>query len=99
MKITLKTILMGTVAAAAMVSCASDGSIVVPVVPLEECVYMGDKTEFAVWAPDAEAAQLRLNRRQSGLHFFVQFNGDKQSHENSIAYSCRAGNKNYSLYL
>ena len=60
MKITLKTILMGTVAAAAMVSCASDGSIVVPVAPLEECVYMGDKTEFAVWAPDAEAAQLRL---------------------------------------
>ena len=60
MKITLKTILMGTVAAAAMVSCASDGSIVVPVAPLEECVYMGDKTEFAVWAPDVEAAQLRL---------------------------------------
>ena len=60
MKITLKTILMSTVAAAAMVSCASDGSIVVPVAPLEECVYMGDKTEFAVWAPDAEAAQLRL---------------------------------------
>ena len=55
-----KTFLMGTFAVAAMASCASDGSIVVPEATLEECVYMGDKTEFAVWAPDAEAAKLRL---------------------------------------
>ena len=59
MKITLKLILMGIVSAA-MVSCASDGALVVPEAPLEECVYMGGKTEFSVWAPDAEAAQLRL---------------------------------------
>ena len=59
MKITLKLILMGIVSAA-MVSCASYGALVVPEAPLEECVYMGGKTEFSVWAPDAEAAQLRL---------------------------------------
>ena len=59
MKITLKLILMGIVSAA-MVSCASDGALVVPEAPLEECVYMGGKTEFSVWAPDADAAQLRL---------------------------------------
>ena len=52
---------MGTIAVAAMASCASEsGALVVPEAPLEECVYMGDKTEFAVWAPDAEAAQLKL---------------------------------------
>ena len=60
MKISFKTFLMGTFAVTAMASCASDGSIVVPEATLEECVYMGDKTEFAVWAPDAEAAKLRL---------------------------------------
>ena len=60
MKISFKTFLMGTFAVAAMASCASDGSIVVPEATLEECVYMGDKTEFAVWSPDAEAAKLRL---------------------------------------
>ena len=51
---------MGTAAAAAMTSCFADGAIVVPDAPLEECVYEGDVTEFSVWAPDAEAAQLRL---------------------------------------
>ena len=60
MKISFKTFLMGTFAVAAMASCAPDGSIVVPEAPLEECVYKGDKTEFAVWAPDADAARLRL---------------------------------------
>ena len=51
---------MSTLAAAALASCASDGAIVVPESQLEECVYKGDLTEFAVWAPDAQAAQLRL---------------------------------------
>ncbi len=61
MKISFKNFLMGTLALAAMASCASDkDAIVVPEAPLEECVYMGGKTEFSVWAPDAEAAQLRL---------------------------------------
>ena len=32
----------------------------IPEAPLEECVYKGRKTEFTVWSPDAEAAQLRL---------------------------------------
>ena len=56
----LNYLLMGTMAAAVMTSCASEGTLVVPEAPLEECVYLGNKTEFSVWAPDAEAAQLRL---------------------------------------
>ncbi|MBR5104299.1 MAG: type I pullulanase [Bacteroidales bacterium] len=56
----MKNFLMGTMAAALMVSCASDGALIVPKDTLEECVYMGEKTQFAVWAPDAEAAQLKL---------------------------------------
>ena len=56
----MKNFLMGTMAAALMVSCASDGALNVPKETLEECVYMGNKTEFAVWSPDAEAAQLKL---------------------------------------
>ncbi len=55
-----EVLLMGTLAASALVSCASDGNLPVPEATLEECVYLGDKTEFAVWAPDAESAQLRL---------------------------------------
>ena len=43
-----------------MVSCASDSALTVPTATLEECVYKGNKTEFAVWAPDAQAAKLRL---------------------------------------
>ena len=58
--ISMKNFLMGTMAAALMVSCASDGALIVPKDTLEECVYMGEKTQFAVWAPDAEAAQLKL---------------------------------------
>ena len=54
-------ILMGTLVAASMVSCnTAGGELAVPQTQLEECVYMGDRTEFAVWAPDAEAAQLKL---------------------------------------
>ena len=55
-----KTLLMGTLAIIALSSCASENSLPVPEAPLEECVYMGDKTEFCVWSPDSEAAQLRL---------------------------------------
>ena len=55
-----KLFLMGTLAAAALVSCTRGGDLPVPEAQLEECVYLGDKTEFSVWAPDAEAAQLRL---------------------------------------
>ena len=55
-----KLFLMGTLAAAAMVSCTCGKGLPVPQEQLEECVYLGDRTEFAVWAPDAQAAQLRL---------------------------------------
>ena len=48
-----------------MVSCASEGALNVPDTTYEECVYLGDRTEFAVWAPTAEAAQLRLYRSAS----------------------------------
>ena len=60
MKMTFRNIVMSILAAASLASCASDGAIVVPESQLEECVYKGDLTEFAVWAPDAQAAQLRL---------------------------------------
>ncbi|MBR5141503.1 MAG: type I pullulanase, partial [Bacteroidales bacterium] len=56
----MRNFLMGTMAAALMVSCASDGALTVPTATLEECVYKGNKTEFAVWAPDADDAQLKL---------------------------------------
>ena len=56
----MRNILMVTMAAALMVSCASEGAFNIPETTYEECVYMGDRTEFAVWAPDAQAAQLRL---------------------------------------
>ena len=56
---------MGTLAAAAMVSCTCGKGLPVPQEQLEECVYLGDKTEFAVWSPDAQAAQLRLYRSAS----------------------------------
>ena len=58
--ISIKNLLMGTMAAAALASCASDKAFSVPSAPLEECVYTEGKTEFSVWAPDAEAAQLKL---------------------------------------
>ena len=45
---------------AAIVACTPKGEIRVPEMPLEECAYMGDKTEFSVWSPDAEDAVLRL---------------------------------------
>ncbi len=66
-----KVLLMGTLAAAALASCATGGNIVVPQAQLEECVYLGDKTEFAVWAPDAEAAQLKLYHSASDETAFM----------------------------
>ena len=59
--ITLKKLLMGTMAAAVLVSCGNnEADNRQTEAPFEECVYLGDKTEFAVWSPDAEAAELRL---------------------------------------
>ena len=67
----IKDFLMGTLAAAALASCATGGNIVVPQAQLEECVYLGGKTEFAVWAPDAEAAQLKLYHSASDESAFM----------------------------
>ena len=54
-----------------MASCAADGTLPVPQEQLEECVYLGDRTEFAVWAPDADAAVLRLYRSASDEEAFM----------------------------
>lgn len=56
-----KYLIMLSLAAISLMSCSveTDG-LPVPEDPLEECVYNGRKTEFSVWAPNAEAAQLRL---------------------------------------
>ena len=70
----MKNFLMGTMAAALVVSCASDGAFTVPSATLEECVYMGNKTQFAVWAPDADAAQLRLYNTAEDAEAFKTVN-------------------------
>ena len=46
--------------AGVLVACAPQTEKAVPEAQLEECVYNGKKTEFSVWSPDAEAAQVRL---------------------------------------
>ena len=69
-----KVLLMGTLAVSAMMSCTSGDNLPVPSAPLEECVYMGGKTEFSVWAPDADAAQLRLYRSASDEAAFKTVN-------------------------
>ena len=78
MKISFKNLLMGTLTAAAVAACASDGAIVVPEAPLEECVYSGDRTEFAVWAPDAEEAKLRLYASASDEAAFRTMDGCRE---------------------
>ena len=60
--ISIKNLLMGTMAAAVMISCAQGKASDAFETPYEECVYLGDKTEFSVWSPAAEAAELRLYR-------------------------------------
>ena len=57
---TLKLILMSAVALTMAASCAEPTVDSIPQAPLEECVYNGGNTEFSVWAPTAEAAQLKL---------------------------------------
>ena len=53
-----KMILMA--AMVAMVSCAQKGTVDFPSAPLQECVYGIDRTVFNVWAPGAEAVQVKL---------------------------------------
>ena len=45
---------------ATLAACTPKTGVAIPEAPLEECVYMGDRTEFAVWSPDAEDAVLKL---------------------------------------
>ena len=56
----LKLIFMSAVALMMAASCAERSVDSIPQAPLEECVYNGDKTEFSVWAPTAEAARVKL---------------------------------------
>ena len=56
----LKLIFMSAVALTMAASCAERSVDSIPQAPLEECVYNGDKTEFSVWAPTAEAARVKL---------------------------------------
>ena len=55
-----------------LVSCkTADQELAIPQAPLEECIYKGNKTEFAVWAPSAEAAQLKLYKSASDQEAFM----------------------------
>ena len=74
-----KIFLMGVFAVTAIVSCSSDRTLPVPEGTLEECVYMGEKTAFSVWAPDAEAAQLRLYHSASDDSAFKTVNMNKSA--------------------
>ena len=47
-------------ATAVMVGCTSNDVVAIPDAPLEECVYQGATTEFAVWSPAASAARVRI---------------------------------------
>ena len=60
-----------------MLSCAQNKA---SEAPFEECVYLGDKTEFAVWSPDAEAAELRLynDAKDETAFMIVQMTKDSE---------------------
>ena len=58
--------------AISLVSCkTADQGLAIPQAPLEECIYKGNKTEFAVWAPVAETAQLKLYKSASDQDAFM----------------------------
>lgn len=46
--------------ATTLAACAPKTCEAIPEAPLQECVYMGDRTEFSVWAPGADSAVLKL---------------------------------------
>ena len=66
-----KLIFMSAVALTMAASCAEPGVESIPQAPLEECVYNGDNTEFSVWAPTAEAAQVKLYHSASDTLAFA----------------------------
>ena len=72
-----KIFLMMVTAAMAFSACAPKADIPVPEQPLEECVYGGDKTGFAVWSPDADAAQLKLYHSAQDTSAFATFDMKK----------------------
>ena len=62
---TLKLMFMSSLALTMAASCGETEVNTVPQAPLEECIYNGNNTEFSVWAPTAEGAQLKLYRSAS----------------------------------
>jgi pullulanase len=62
---TLKLMFMSSLALTMAASCGETEVNTVPEAPLEECIYNGNNTEFSVWAPTAEGAQLKLYRSAS----------------------------------
>ena len=67
-----KFVLMVAMVAISLVSCKTENQgIAIPQTPLEECVYKGNKTEFSVWAPSADAAQLKLYKSASDKEAFM----------------------------
>ena len=67
----IKLMFMSAVALTMAASCAEPTVDSIPQAPLEECVYKGDNTEFSVWAPTAEAAQLKLYHSASDTLAFA----------------------------
>ena len=66
-----KLIFMSAVALAMAASCAAPSIDSIPQAPLEECVYNGNSTAFSVWAPTAEAAQVKLYHSASDTLAFA----------------------------
>ena len=57
---TLKLMISSAVVITMAVSCVERSVEAIPQAPLEECVYNGENTMFSVWAPVADAAQVKL---------------------------------------
>ena len=55
-----KILLTMVFAVVAIASCVPGADVAVPQTSFEECVYSGDRTEFSVWAPNADAARISL---------------------------------------
>ena len=67
----IKLMFTSAVALTMAASCAVPTIDSIPQAPLEECVYKGDNTEFSVWAPTAEAAQVKLYHSASDTLAFA----------------------------
>lgn len=75
----LKQSIMCALTAAALASCATEGQFPIPGQTYEECRYLGATTEFAVWAPGAEAAKVNLYHEYSDTAAFVSVKMKKAS--------------------